>query len=288
MESFAGDKSHMTINRDSPLPYYVQLKEALTTQIELGVWGPGSTLPGEPELCRLFDVSRTVVRQALREMTFEGLIVRRKGKGTFVAEPKIHESLVQKLTGFYQDMVDQGIRPITKVLAQEVIQADAKVAKNLRLPPDAQVVHINRLRYVQDEPIVYVTTYLPLALCPRLIEIDLSNRSLYAFLEEECGLQLARGRRMIEAVPASEHDAGLLHVKKGAPLILLESVSYLSDGTPLEYYRALHRGDRSRFEVELVRVRRQLTTSELVGALELDLPPGSALVSEKPRQGSSL
>ena len=116
------------IDRNSPLPYYVQMKDAIKQQIENGNWKPGDIVPGEPELCRIFDVSRSVVRQALKEMTYEGLVVRQKGKGTFVAEPKINESLVQKLTGFYQDMVDRGHEPVTQVLKQEVVPATSKIA----------------------------------------------------------------------------------------------------------------------------------------------------------------
>jgi GntR family transcriptional regulator len=106
---------------------------------------------------------------------------------------------------------------------------------------------------VNGEPIVLVTTYLPYIICPGLLEADLRQQSLYKFIEAECGLFIVRGRRTIEAVPANEYEAQLLQVEKGAPLILLDSVSYLEDGTPAEYYHAVHRGDRSRFEVELVR-----------------------------------
>ena len=99
--------SKTTINFDSHIPYYIQLIEALKEKISLGEWKVGDQLPSEPELCEIYGVSRTVVRQALREIELEGLITRRKGKGTFIAEPKISESLAQKLTGFYQDMIEQ-------------------------------------------------------------------------------------------------------------------------------------------------------------------------------------
>lgn len=267
-----------TIDRSSPIPYYVQLKEALRGPIDGGLWKPGDQIPGEVELCRLFDVSRTVVLQALNELGYEGLITRVKGKGTFVSEPKISESLVQKLTGFYQDMIDRGHNPVSKVLKQEVMPASTKVAGYLRLTPGTQVIDIERLRFIQDEPIVLVTTYLPYSLCPKLADADLSNQSLYAFLEEECGLVIARGRRMIEAVLANEYEARLLQVKKGAPLILLDSVSYLKDDTPIEYYHALHRGDRSRFEVELVRIREQGRDRRAMAGETWDLPPSNDVV----------
>jgi GntR family transcriptional regulator len=243
------------IDRASYVPLYIQVMDALQDYIEDGNGRPGEQLPGEPEMCRQFDVSRTVIRQALRELEHEGLIVRKKGKGTFVAEPKIRESLFQELTGFYQDMEAKGHAPFSRVLRQEVIPAPRKVASALKLMEQALVVQIDRLRFVQGEPIVLVSSYLPHARCPGLAEADLSRRSLYALLEEEYGIQIARGHRVLEAVPANEVEAELLQVKKGAPLILLDSVSYLADGAPIEYYHALHRGDRSRFEVELIRMR---------------------------------
>lgn len=254
--------SHSYIDRKSHLPFYVQLEEILRAKIEKGELKPGERLPGEIELCQAYAVSRTVVRQALKDLTDEGLILRDKGKGTFVAEPKISESLVQKLTGFYQDMVDRGFTPVTQVLKQEVVPASEKIAGYLGLKPDTPVIEIQRLRFIQDEPIVLVTSFLPYALCPKLIHTDLSRQSLYAFLEKEAGVFIARGRRTIEAVAAGEYEARLLQVERGAPLIKLDSVSYLSDDTPMEYYRAFHRGDRSRFEVELVRTREQIGAKE--------------------------
>lgn len=265
------------IDRNSPLPYYVQMKDAIKQQIENGNWKPGDIVPGEPELCRIFDVSRSVVRQALKEMTYEGLVVRQKGKGTFVAEPKINESLVQKLTGFYQDMVDRGHEPVTQVLKQEVVPATSKIASQLSVQVGDPIVQIERLRFIQEEPILLVTTYIPKAVAPNLANIDLSHGSLYAYLEGECNLTLARGRRTIEAVPANEREATLLGVKKGAPLILLESVTFQSDGKPIEYYHALHRGDRSRFEVELIRIRQQGKAREALSQVDLELPPASSV-----------
>lgn len=270
------------IERDSLIPYYIQVKEALREGIERGDWKSGDQLPGEAELCRMFDVSRTVIRQALQEMKYEGLIVRAKGKGTFIAEPKVVESLVQKLTGFYQDMVERGHNPVTQVLKQRLIPANPKVAAHLGLPPRTPVIEIERLRFVQDEPIVLVTTYLPYALCPEVLEADLSNQSLYAFFEEQCGVTIARGRRTLEAVLANEYEARLLEIKKRAPLILLDSVSYLSDGTPIEYYHALHRGDRSRFEVELVRIREQGKAREVLGGEATELPRSTELIGQWP------
>jgi GntR family transcriptional regulator len=228
--------------------------DSLTEFIECNKFKPGYQLPGEAELCSSFDVSRTVIRQALKELEYKGLIYRKKGKGTFIAKPKIHESLVQDLTGFYQDMEAKGHRPQSEVLKQEKVPATKKVADYLELDEGTLVVQIDRLRFINREPIVLVTSFLPSDLVPELDKIDLTNQSLYVYLENAHGIQISRGKRFLEAVPANQLEAELLQVDIGSPLILLDSISYLSDGTPLEYFHALHRGDRSRFEVELVRV----------------------------------
>lgn len=259
---------NVAIDRQSYVPLYVQVKDALRDAIDQGRAAPGEQLPGEPELCRLFDVSRTVIRQALRELELEGLIIREKGKGTFVAEPKLREGLFEELTGFYEDMARKGYPPVSQVLTQEIVPASRSIAGYLRLRQDTPVVHIARLRFVDDEPIVLVSTYLPEARCPGLVSVDLSNQSLYAYLEREYGLVITRGRRTLEAAPASKYEADLLQVKKGSPLIILDSISYLEDGTPIEYYHALHRGDRSRFEVELLRVSDRADT-RVVAAREM-------------------
>jgi len=242
-----------TINFSSHIPYYIQLIDLLKDQIQNKKWAPGEQIPGEQELCDMYGVSRTVVRQALRELELSGIITRRKGKGTFIAEPKINEGLIQKLTGFYQDMVERGLNPVTRVLHQRIAPAGEKVAEFLDIPVGTLVVDMQRLRFINDEPILLVTTYIPLDVYPPLATVDLTNRSLYEYLEKEGGIFITRGRRYIEAVLANETEADLLEVEPGAPLMMLDSVSYSASGQPIEYYHALHRGDRSRFEVDLVR-----------------------------------
>jgi GntR family transcriptional regulator len=243
------------IDHRSPVPYYAQVKQALSACIEQGIWKPGEQIPGEPELCSMFDVSRTVIRQALGELELEGVVVRAKGKGTFVAQAKIMENLAQRLTGFYQDMADRGSPPVSQVLKQHVVPASPKIAGLLNHPPGTPMIEIERLRFVNDEPMTLVTTYLPYAACPGVLQADLTRQSLYALLEAEYGLFIARGARTLEAVAANAREAGLLQIEIGAPLMLLDSVSYLEDGAPIEYYHALHRGDRSRFEATLIRSR---------------------------------
>jgi len=247
-----GRKGGQIVNRHSPLPLYAQLRSALEARLNAGEWRPGDRIPGEPELCREYRVSRPVVRQALQELAAEGAIIRRKGLGTFVAEPKVvSRSLVHSLVGFYQDMELRGLSTETRVLEQSLQPAGSKVGGRLGLQALTPVVKITRLRSVGGHPVVLVSSFLPYALCPDLIEADLRLQSLYAFLEQECGLRIAAGRREIQAVLAGEEEARLLQIERGAPLLRLESVSFLEDGRPMEYFDGLF---LSRFEVELGRI----------------------------------
>lgn len=242
------------VDRDSFIPYYIQVKEMILDRIKSGEWKVGEQLPGEPQLCKMFNVSRTVIRQALNQLAHDDLIVRQKGRGTFVAKPKLRGSLVQRLTGFHENMASQGKTAITRVIKQDKIATSSRIALFLNVERGTELVRIERLRFVQDEPIVLVSSYLPYSLCPGLLTVDLEgNKSLYAYLEKELGMRIERGSRTIEAVAANEHEAHWLNIERAAPLILLDSVSYLKNETPIEYYHAVHRGDRSKFEVELVR-----------------------------------
>lgn len=262
------------VDRASPIPLHVQVKQALKERILRRTLKPGDLVPGDLELCEQFGVSRTTVRQGLAELAHEGWVVRERGRGTFVAPPKLTERAVERLSGFFEDMVVLGYPPVSQVLRQLARAADEQEAARLNLKPGATIVEIERLRFVEDEPVVLTTTYLPLALAPGLESADLTRRSLYEYLQTECGLTLARGRRTIEAVAADARQARLLRVRKGAPLVFLQSISYLADGRPIEFYTALHRGDRSRFEVELMQGVEPREPGGSSGDRPATLPPG--------------
>ncbi len=258
----------IAVDRTSSIPLYVQLRDALQEQIDRNAWVPGDQLPGDQELCEAYGVSRTVVRQALQELSFQGAIVRHRGRGTFVAEPKISStSLVHSIMGFHEDMVERGLEMRNEILDKIMLPVNPKIAHYLELEPLAAIVRLERLRFVEDEPIVHVTSFLPYDLCPTIMTADLTQKSLYAFLDEECDLRVARGRRRIEAVAVNESEARLLQLETGAPVIRMESVSYLQDGRPIEYFDALFRGDRSRFELEVARFAGSGRLGEAMGEL---------------------
>lgn len=242
------------IDRTSPLPFYYQLKQILLAGLQERALAPGARLPGDHELCHTYDVSRTVVRQALAELETEGVIERVKGRGTFVAQAKTSEHLVQSLTGLFEDVAARGSRLRSEVRRQEVVPADEQVASQLDLQPGDPVIMIERLRFVDAEPWVLVTTYLPHDLAPGLVEDDLTEQSLYALLEHRYGVALTHGRRRVEAAVAGDPLALALGIRTGDPVLVLRSTSHAGERA-VEMFVAYHRGDRSRFEVTLNRTK---------------------------------
>lgn len=242
----------LSIDKSSPVPYYEQLRVILERSMAEGRLSVDEQLPSEAQLCEDFGVSRTVVRQALNELANEGLIVRYKGKGSFVASPKVDEHLAQSLTGLADEVRARGQQLTNDILAFERQSPPEHIAQVLALAPGDDVVHLERLRSIDGERWNVTSTYLPYHLCKGLLELDMRNRSLYATLDE-MGLVLDHGRRTIEAAVAGEEHALLLGIPSGSPVLLLKSLAYLKDGRPIEYFLAWHRGDRTRFDVHLRR-----------------------------------
>jgi len=241
------------VNFDSPIPYYIQIKDKLKDQINSGSLKFGDQLPGEPMLCQIFSVSRTVIRQALTELEHEGVVTRRKGKGTYISEPEIFEKLTQNLIGFYQTMKLRGHIPSSQILKQEIVPADSFVAGNLQIKAGSPVLQLDRLRFVDREPIVLTYTFIPSHLVPGLEGIELTKESLYEVLERHFGVVVTHGRRIIGATVANDYQAGLFRINTGDPLIVINNINYSADDTPIEYYHGLYRGDLNIFEVEMVR-----------------------------------
>jgi GntR family transcriptional regulator, N-acetylglucosamine utilization regulator len=251
----AGDEIAGSIDKASPVPYYYQLRQLLERAVTDRALEPGRQIPTEAALCERFGVSRTVVRQALSDLEREGLLTRIKGKGTFVAGPKLTEHVIQTLTSFHEDRMAKGARLETKVVRLEAEPVSPHVAQQLELEESERIVLLERLRLVDGEPLVLTTAHLPYDLCAPVLELDMTKRSLFDTFETDLGLTLHRGTRAIEAGLASPDVAKQLGIPPSAPVLVLTGVTYLDNGRAIEYFAGVHRGDRSRFEVELFRSR---------------------------------
>lgn len=241
------------LNKNIPVPLYYQLKTILLEYIKEQHTNLELPIPTEIEISEHFGISRPTVRQAINELVVEGYLYRIKAKGTFVSKPKIKQDFLLVLDSFNNEMKKKGLTPATRILQKSLEACDEKVADALKIPKASKVIKLSRLRYANDEPIVYVTTFLPFSKCSGLMSVNLETESIYEILEKECGAHIARATRSIEAILAGEYEAKLLQVEKGSPIHYFESIIYLEDNTPIEYSLAKYRGDRNKFTFEMKR-----------------------------------
>lgn len=238
------------IDKTSPLPYHYQLRELIRTEITENRWQRGEQLPSEHQLCQMYQVSRTTVREALDALVNEGLLTREKGLGTFVADPKFMETWTGSIIGFSDSITQQGYLIETKVLSMTVTMPTPHIRRELKLETDDEVILLRRLRYIMKQPILVVNSYMPLRLFPGLLNIDFSVKSLYQTLRNDFATPVLRVKRSIEAIAADETIADLLEVPLGFPIMFIDNTAYTHHGQPMEYYNAWRRGDKSRFRFE--------------------------------------
>jgi GntR family transcriptional regulator len=230
-------------------PKYYRLKQELRQ--EIGQLSPGAAIATERVLSERFGVSRTTVRQAVHELVIEGVLERFQGRGTFVAPPKLMQTL--QLTSYTEDIEATGRRPASRVLDIAVVPATTHVAERLGLPPMAEVHRLERLRLANDEPMAVEAVYLDAQRFPDIGAAMTGGTSLYRVLGETYGVSLVRAEETIETVLASPSEANLLGTGSGLPLLLLSRTSWDGQGRPVEYVRSLYRGDRYRFVANLTR-----------------------------------
>jgi GntR family transcriptional regulator len=248
-----------SIDRASPVPYWYQLAGILERAIAGGQWRPGERLASESELCERFGISRTTVRQALARLEQEGMVVRRKGFGTFAAASAPRMWLVQSQEGFFHDEVFRLGRSVSSQILQRAAgPLPGWATAGLALADGSPGVVMERLRSVDGNLALAVTDCLPEHLAATVLGMD-GTDSLYQRLKEEHGLEVAGGRRFLEAVTAGEALGRKLAVDPAAPLVFIESVSWDAEMRPFHCYRSWLRTDRMRVEVQVSASSRPLT-----------------------------
>lgn len=241
---------HLIDRSETSVPLYVQIAESLLDKIESGELSPGDRLPSERELSERLGVNRLTLRRAFRVLEDQGLLIRRRGSGTYVAEPKI-EWQAGQLIPFTRGAQRRGYTPGSKVILFERRPAEAAVARELGLRVSAPVYYVHRLRFVNREPVLLERFTIPAQRFPGFERFDLASRSLYEVMETEYGISVSRARQSLEPAVASEYEAELLGIKPGAPLMLERRLTVDQGGQPVEYGRDLYRGDRFRFITEI-------------------------------------
>ncbi|MEN4042608.1 MAG: GntR family transcriptional regulator [Anaerolineaceae bacterium] len=237
----------LAINPSSPLPLYYQIREQLRAQIRSGALVTGDPLPGEMQICQAYGVSRMTARQALVQLANEGLVVRKRGRGTFVAAPKAVLPGIQGLGMSYTEIMEQaGMSAGGRVLAQEIFPATGEVAANLKIKTGEPVVRIVRIRSASGEIMSRETACYPYSRFPDLAKADLANASIYRFLQERYGVIPAYATDTLEIAVAGPYEAEQLHINEGGAIALVTTIACLEDDTPVAYTHTIHRGDRFR------------------------------------------
>jgi GntR family transcriptional regulator len=230
--------------------------------------GVGESIPSERQLTVDLGVSRLTVRAALDDLVREGHLVRRRGAGTFVSEPKIAQELT--MSSFTEDMRSRGMRPGSRTLELRVVPAGARLGRFLHVSPSEPVVLAKRLRLADGETMAIETLHVPQALVPGLAAKDLEGRSFYDLLQERYGVQIVGGVQTIEPTVTNEEESAALGVPLHSPAFLFERVSRAADARIVEFVNSIYRGDRYRIVTELGRGH---------GARPLPVPGGNGFGS---------
>ena len=237
----------------SRTPVWAQIEERLAARMDTGDLAAGERLPPERELAEWLGVSRMTVRQALGALAARGLVERGVGRGTFVRAPgKVVHDLGGAL-GFTERLGRQGIAAGAEVVSTGEEAAPGAVADALELEPGAATLRIQRVRSAAGRPLALEDSWLPAVRFPGLLERDLGG-SLYALMRDGYGLEPTEAVERLEPVVARAHEARLLGLPEGAPLMLVERLARAPGGVAVEFARDRHRGDRSRFVVHTLPV----------------------------------
>lgn len=232
------------IDRASPVPLYHQLAEQMTAAIEDGTLKPGDAFENELSLAERLSLSRPTVRRAIAELVERGLLVRRRGIGTTVANQVVHRR--DELTSLHEDLARSGRSPHTRVLTLEEV-VDERAAAALQVPPDTALFYLERLRLAGDQPLAILVNWLPPQTEPFTVE-QLEVESLYAILRRR-GIRPVVGHQVIGARSASARERRLLAVTKGQPLLTMSRHAYDADGRPVEFGDHCYRADQYAFDI---------------------------------------
>ncbi len=225
------------------IPLYLQIAENFITRIDAGEYHVGDKLPTERELSEQLNVNRITIRQALNVLEMQGLITRKQGSGTYISQPKI-EHPTSQFFWFTRQMKITGRTPGARLIFFEKEVANTVTSRELDITLSAQVYHCNRLRLVNQAPVLLENFYLPADLFPNMEQFDLNQRSLYEIMETEYQIKVSRLRFSLETVPASEYEAAHLEINSGAPVFLERRVTADQNGRIVEFAKDIYRGDR--------------------------------------------
>jgi len=240
--------------RDKAIPLYYQLETILRRKILVGDFSPDAPMPSEDALAEEYRVSRITVRQALASLEQDGLVVRQRGKGTFVSQ-KAADFSHPLFTGSIEDLVLMGIRTDTRVLDTAWVDPPEPIAEKLQ-SGDEQVLRIEKIRAIEGSPFSHVFNYLPRKIGAKLPTGLVTEKPMLMILEEDLGIRAGEADQTVEATIADAEVAAMLEIRVGDPLLKAERIVFDVKGRPVEYVSVLYRADKYAFTMKLQRRRK--------------------------------
>ncbi len=233
---------------NTSMPLHARISQLMVDLIETGELSAGEQLPAEREIAELLGVSLAPVRQAILDAVNKGLLVRGRGRGTFVRSAGLDEK-ISILHSFTESVRNQHVEVDTRVLRQEQVAMPAEVASALGLR-ERRAMLLERVALAGREPVALLQAYLSLRAYPKLIDSSFANRSLYETLRDRYGVVVTSADSVIELARATSAEAEKLGTAIGEPLLSVKGTAFAESGEPVEYFRVLYRGDRVRFHLE--------------------------------------
>lgn len=236
----------ITLDRSSPVPLYFQISEPIAQLINSGALPADTRLEDELSMAARLHVSRPTARQALQRLVDRGLLTRRRGVGTIVSPRHVHRPM--ELTSLMRDLVNAGHKVHTTIQHYEARPATAQEADTLKITEGTLIVHIERTRFADNEPIAVLTNLIPADIAPTMQELE--SASLYDLMRER-GVTLASARQIIGARSATTKEAKLLSEHRGAALLTSQRTTYDPSGRIVECGNHIYRASRYSFEASL-------------------------------------
>ncbi|PCR99058.1 GntR family transcriptional regulator [Lactococcus fujiensis JCM 16395] len=232
----------------------MKIRNDVRKKIISGYYSSGQLLPGEAEFCAIYKASKMTVKHAMDGLVEEGLIVKRRGSGTFVKELNHSEMENLQSVNQFQGTTDSfpNDEVSSVILTFEVITASEELIEHLKISKFAQVYHVKRLRNVDGHPYVIENTFMPAAIVEDLT-LKICQGSIYKYIEEELKLSIGSSHRKMQARKASQAESDILEIPAGDPIIYSSQIGFLTDGRPFEYSETIHRADLFSFETVLMK-----------------------------------
>lgn len=237
-----------SLNRDSHIPLYKQLKQGLISFIKDQLQ-PGEVMPTESEIEEMFQVSRITVRKAIESLEADGIVAKQQGRGTFVKSKEIIQKVGQ-ITSWTEEMRLKGKKTETHETEIREMAPSRKLAHDLTLKKGETVICMKRIRYVDGEPLAIMINYLRSSLIPNFLEHGLQHESLYQDLAERYGLNIERATEWVRAREVTDLEAATLHIAPYAPVLQLRRLSFVNE-VPFEIVEMVVRADRYQYTIEL-------------------------------------